>query len=607
MDSTQPIPQGVPSSEYNQSSFVGGFSLLGDDTYLQPNQYRIGFNLTNRYGSLDLIPSSLKDTSAPQGPKQAIATFGNYVILFCAGSAYYRFYSQLGWTKINGFAMSQTALRYWTIAIPVSTTNYVRLSATGSISTSSNPAGIVQLAQVAGAAGGNLPGLLVQDNINQPQFIFLDINGVPTVRITQTFAQWSITFTDASNVTVTPNGDQREYVPIGNFMAWDSGVLYVVDQTFNFIYRSVSGRPLDFVVNVSNNLVTMTPFKMTGGGDASTTAYSVGVGGISCIRTISSGGIFVSASGANFSVTQNRSQNAPTEFGEYTFIRTFLFNSFCLSDRAIFDSIGDTRFIDLTGIRSFNAVAQLQNEGRNSPFSATVQGAFLNENKSTIVQDSLNSAATLFDNYELYSVNTIFGPAIIKYDTINGCWVSFDVSQVTGFRIRQFAPLQINVLALFAITEDDNVYQLYADPVNNDVPSFRSVGITTNLLYANYNIKMNNPKDEVKLLNTRLILNGITENGNVSFTAFVNNRLSPLGKSTKNITYTPPSTVLEDQYSLPDVNTQLSNVMFSVPNSAQGWKVFGVYSWTQGSLTQFSMELERLSPMNPMTSQINVS
>ena len=148
---------------------------------------------------------------------------------------------------------------------------------------------------------------------------------------------------------------------------WTNGILFIVSSDTNTIYRSVSGRPLDFVVNVTNLLVatqttvivnnkSMTAYWQYGGGDATTTSYAVGVGGISCIRSLSTGGIFVSASNATFAVTLNQTPNAPMIFGEYTFNRAFLFNATCLSDRVIFDTIGDTRFIELTGIRSFNAV-----------------------------------------------------------------------------------------------------------------------------------------------------------------------------------------------------------------------------------------------------------
>ena len=97
-------------------------------------------------------------------------------------------------------------------------------------------------------------------------------------------------------------------------MAWSNGILYIVSQDFNTINRSVNGRPLDFVINVVNTLATNAPYTQIPGGDATTTNYSVGVGGITCIRSLSTGGIFVSASGANFAVTLNQTPNAPTIF-----------------------------------------------------------------------------------------------------------------------------------------------------------------------------------------------------------------------------------------------------------------------------------------------------
>jgi hypothetical protein len=586
-------------------------NLLGDDTRLAPNQYKIGFNITNRFDELDLVPSSVEDKSIPQGIKQGIITFGNYIIAFVSGMAFYKFYSDIGWQVIPGFNMSQTAPKYWFIAVPVSTTNYLRLAATATISSQafSSQNGVINVLQVAGASGGNLPGLLVQDNINQPQFIFLDSDGTPVVRTTQSYSQWSITFTDATNTVIAPNGDQREYVPIGNCMAWDNGVLYIVSQDFSQIYRSVSGRPLDFVVNVVNNLVTSNPYTMLPGGDATTTSYSVGVGGISAIREISSGGIYVSASGANFAVTQNKTPGAPTEFGEYTFIRTFLFNAFCLSERAILDDDGDTRFIDLTGIRSFNAVEQQQNEGRNSVFSSQIQAALSNITATEIIvpitQNSINSAI-LFDNYELFSVDTIFGPAIAKYDGVNQCWTSFDLGQTGGKRVKQFAALQINVLALFAITEDDKFYQLYGSTTNFDTGIVRTVGVCSSLLYLNTEIKMNNPEYEIKPTNARAVVNKITESCKVSFNLFVNNRQSAVSQQTKSITYSKPVIVLTDPYALPDVNTQLSNAYFNLSGAEQGWKMFGVYSWNDGVITQFSYELQDVTPQNPLSSQENV-
>jgi hypothetical protein len=595
--------QTVQGSEYNQVSFLGGMNLLGDDSRLAPNQYRAGFNLTNRYDTLDPMLKSKKDVAAPVGLKQELVTFGNFEILFVAGAAYYKYYLSEGWTQIVGFQMSSTAPRLWTVSIPVATTNYVRIAATGVTNTgTSDPNGQIQLSNIAAAAQGNLPGLLVQDNVSQPLFIFLDNAGTVQFRTTQTFAQWSITFTDATNTVVAPNGDKREYVPIGNSMAWEDGVLYITAQDGQSIYRSVSGRPLDFMVNVVNTLVTVAPFTQVGGGDATTTSYSVGVGGISCLRPMSSGGIFVAASNANFLVTKNMSNNAPRIFGEYTFLRTFLFNSTCLSDRVIFDSIGDTRFISLTGVRSFNAISQTLNEGRNVAFTAQIAGAFGSED-SPIIQDASAAAAILFNDYELYAVNTIFNSTIIKYDTLSKCWSSFDIGQADGKPIKILAKIELTVRKLYAITTDNELYQLYVGP-ETDEASFRSVGICANVLYADSNVKLANPKSEIKLGMVRAIINRLTEQSECSMIPYVNNRLANVSESTKVIRYEDPAVVDDSNTRLPDVNTQLMNILWTTPNCKQGWKVFLVFRWTSGSFTQFSTEMSDTTPMNPLNSQI---
>lgn len=594
--------QTASGSEYNQESFLGGMNLLGDDSRLQPNQYRAGFNLTNRYDVLDPMLKSKKDVSAPPGLKQELVTFGNFEILFVAGEAFYKFYLSEGWTQIDGFQMSPTAPRLWSVAIPVSTTNYVRIAAIGTTNVATaDPNGKIQLSNVAAAAQGNLPGLLVQDNISQPLFIFLDANGFIQCRTTQSFGQWGITFTDATNTVVAPNGDQREYVPIGNSMTWEDGVLYITAQDGESIYRSVSGRPLDFVVNVVNTLALNAPFTQLPGGDATTTSYSVGVGGISCLRPMSSGGIFVAASNANFLVTKNMSQNAPTIFGEYTFIRTFLFNSTCLSDRVIFDSIGDTRFVGLTGVRSFNAISQTLNEGRNVAFTATIAGAFGSED-SPIIQDASAAAAILYNDYELYAVNTIFGPTIVKYDTLSQCWSSFDIGQADGKAIKILAKIELTVRVLYAVTTDDELYQLYVGP-ETDEASFRSVGICANILYADSNVKLANPKSEIKLGMIRAIINRLTQTSECSVVPYVNNRLANVSESTKVIKYEAPADVDDSPTRLPDVNTQLMNILWTTPNCKQGWKVFLVFKWTSGSFTQFSTEMADTTPMNPINSQ----
>lgn len=623
--------------EFSQTSFSAGMNLLVDDTRLPVvvgyklgdnpykigyNQYRLGVNVRNRYDVLQPILQSKIDPAAPVGIKQELVTFGNFVILFVAGLAYYRLYTDTGWKQIAGFSMSPDAPRFWTCFIPVGTTNYVRIAATGTTNLTanfnpSNSAGGIQLNNVAGASAGNLSGLLVQDNINQPQFIFLDVNGNVICRTTQTFPQWQITYTDATNVIVATNADGqpldfREYVPIGNVMTWENGVLYIASQDTNYIYRSVSGRPLDFVINVSNLLaVNATPFNNTyidpitgqpstntypaftqiGGGDATTTSYSVGVGGIVCLRPIASGGILVAASNANFAVTQNMTQNAPTLFGEYTFIRTFLFNATCLSDRTIIDSLGDTKFISLTGIRSFNAVEQEENEGRNSQFSATIQAAFGQDN-NPLIQDATLSAAILYNNYELYAVNTIFGAAIAVYDTILECWTGFDIGQTLTSKIKIMAKIELTIQRLYAVDSNDNLYELYG-------------GTEDAIAYVRLGAAASEPKNNHKLNDIRCVVNDITEDCTISAIAFTDNRLSEKTAQTKIIEYVPPPIPYTGVINMPDINTQCQPVYFTYPNSIQGWKTFALISWTNGNLTSVSMSMTDTTPMNPLMGQAN--
>lgn len=606
--------------EFVQSSFLGGMNLLLDDTRLaeqskllsdqyrlsQNSQYRLGLNSRNRYDVIDPVASSIKDNTLPIGIKQEIVTFGNYIIAFVSGKAYYRYYTDIQWTLIPLFGMSPTAPRYWTCQIPLSLTRYIRLASTTTVTQNANtltsPAvnGSIQLLTLEGAAQGNNPGLLVQDNINQPLFIYIDPNnGFPTCRQTQSFSKWMIGFTDATNVIVGPAGgsadstyDLREYVPIGSCMAWVNGVLFIVGQDGYSLFRSVSGRPLDFMVNVTNLLSTtqstntlgQTAYWQFGGGDATTTSYSVGVGGITCIRALSSGGLFVAASNANFAVTFNTTPNAPTIFGEYTFIRTFLFNATCLSDRTIFDSLGDTKFIDLNGIRSFNAIQQLQNEGRNSVFSANIALAF-----KEIIQDI--AAAILYNNYEFYAVNTVFGPCIAVWDTLNSVWVALDTAQTNGKKIKIFAKIELAVQALYAITEDDEMYQLYASDTDEDSPSVRLAAMCSQ-----------DPKREQKITNFRCILTNITKDYSVTCSLFVNNRF--VNSQTQKFSYVESISTYAGPNMGPDIGTQTNNILFSFPDSAQGWKAFVVLTWTGGgSLVFVSMSTTDIMPMQPLLTQ----
>lgn len=593
--------------EYKQTSFSGGFNLLLDDSRLPVsvkykegdspydisyNQYRLGNNIRTRFDVGQSVPSSIEDTAAPVGIKQAILTFGNYIILFVSGQAWYRLNTSTGWTRILKFSMSQTTPRYWTKEVPLSTTNYGRL-ATANSNTPTVPQANLPIAQINQIAGtfGTLPGLLVQDGINQPQFIYLDQNNNIQCRTTQTYNEWVY---DSTGVN-----DKREYVPVGTFMEWYNGVLFIVSPDFNIIYRSVSGRPLDFVINVDLN--------GNKGGNATTTAYSVGVGGITALRTMPGNSLFVAAGGATaYSLTFNQTPNAPTLFGEYTFNRQVLFSSNCLTERGIVDipgpanspNSGDSVFIDANGLRSFNAIQQQQNEGRNSVFSATVQGLFKSLINSTTINKSIGSgwvAATVFDNYAIFSANTIYGNTLIIYDTINGVYEAIDTQQLGNHAVKQFASITVATLALYAITDDDKVYQLYASTTKFDDALIRLGAVCTQ-----------DPKKEIKVISVRAILSNITKDCSITCTLFVNNRLDT--SVTTNIKYVPPVKVYTGTPIGDDVGTQTTSILFTFPNAAQGWKTFAVLTWTAGAtLTSTLVTTEDLLPLQPLQAQAVVN
>lgn len=566
-------------SKYVQTSFNGGMNLLDDDSRLQPNQYRLGLNVRNRFGKFNPINNGVEDTRAPIGLKQEIKTFGEYIILFCAGYCYYRHYTSVQWIRVLGFQMSTTAPRYWTEVVPILSNKYLRKLDTGI--DASSP---VSINVVSGASAGNIPGLVVQDNINQPYFVYLNPNtGLPTARVLQTYAQWD--WTEAS--TDVLETDNREYVPIGNSMAWVDGILYVTSQDFNRIYRSVEGRPIDFVVNIKAD--------GTKGGDAETSAYSVGVGGISCIRAMSTGALFVAAGNANFSVSKNMTPNAPTLWGQYTFIRTFLFNSTCLSDRAILDSLGDTKFVDTTGIRSFNAILQSQNEGRNSLFSMMIQSIF-----NGITHSVTSSAAILYDNYEHYAVNTVLGPAIAIYDTLNQDWVSFDLYQSGQSLVKMLAKIELSVQRLYAITEDDRLYTMYSG--TEYAPVVRTLSVSSKTLTIDD--KRVPSEWEHKLQNLRASFSNITKNFTATCTPFVQNRLAKCGSIVKNIQYQSPTETYNGIAALDDVDTGVNNAIFPTLNCNQGSQTYCLISWTsQAELMGFSVEVTDIKPVNSLRSQ----
>lgn len=500
--------------EYVQTSFVDGMDLFNEDYSLGERSYGLAFNVRNRTAALTSIAGPVEDTAAPAGLKQGLYAFDDYIILFNNGAAYYKNVVSDGpWTQISGFAMSIGAPYIYATAVPASKFNYSRkLQAADRIDGSSTETNIDITPDLISST---LAGLVCQDGVTQGYLITPDASA----RKLKTYDEW------------TPAA--REYVPIMTRTKYINGILFGIAQDGVTIYRSVSGRPLDFVVSID----------MAGnkGGDASKTAYNVSYSPITCLSSLNSGELFVGTLKSCHPVSFNYNR---TIFAEPTFSNNREFAAGVTNHFSFIDILGDYCFIDLDGIRSYNAISSLQNEGRNSIFSRGISKAFEG------IKQSTTTAAIVFDNYSIFAVNTIYGNVLAIFDNTRGIWVCFDDLDIAN-PIKQFVVASQSASpVLYAITAD-KVYKLYKSPNELEAQVYlRSISSGR----ASFNIKLNK---------IYVALDGGTTEATVSSTQIVNNIVKE--------TLTKPISV--------DENGEVDSVVFDHKEAKQGWKIQPKISW----------------------------
>jgi len=419
--------------EFTQSDFRGGINQLDDDTGIKDNEYVLLVNGRQRYGQVQPNRASTEQRLPFAGNPQALMSVGNTLLLIISGRAYYRIYGQSTWIRIADFSMDATAERVWLIAIPKSSRDYVR-----KLNVSlNNPIIINTDFNISGTPAG----IIVQDGINQPWLIqFNAVTQTFVARVTKTYAQWA-------NSSVTAN--DREYVPIGKQMFMLNEKLFVLAPDSKSIYQSVTGRPLDFMVNVDadgNKLVAESE------GGASSVSFAFDNDDITCIRDVNITNTFLYGTARHVRlITLDYTQ---TIFGEPYPIQAQKIEAGILNDQCFVDALGDYTFIDNDGIKSFNAVQNLRVEGRNSVFSQQIDRLIAGR-----VQESDTAAAYAFNNYGLYYCKTLHGRAIAVYDMLHQVWVSLDITNVQN--VKQFCALENGAISvLYAIT-DDAVWEMY--------------------------------------------------------------------------------------------------------------------------------------------------
>lgn len=422
----------------SQTSFVDGLDFLASDIQISGFGYQWLVNARQRFGYIQANKAPInKSQFAPAGKMQGVKAVGNTLILFVNGKAYFQFDGDNFWPEIAGFQMDANVDKLYSEFIPDSTFNFSRaLNATSNIA---DP--IRKNANVS--INGTPQGLLVQDGINQPFIITFDgSTNLPSARITQSYDDWQA-------------GIAQEYVPIGTIMLYLTPKLLIVSADRKVIYHSVSGRPLDFMINVDvngNKLAT----EVLGG--AFTVSFAFDFDEITCLAiTTIPDSFFISSRTTSRVATYDYTR---TVFGEPNYIVAIYLGLGAVNESSFLDILGDYSVIDAEGIKSFDAVQQYKQQGKNSIFSLKLQ-KLLQININNMIQQQ-TPCGVMFNDCAIYSITTVMGNILVVYDCILGKWVSLDINACS--KVKQFAIVNVNGIdkKLYAITHFDELFQLYA-------------------------------------------------------------------------------------------------------------------------------------------------
>lgn len=550
---------------YIQQSFSGGLNQEIDSTRLSRDQYPLLINGRSRYDTVTNIrlPLQINDGAIAGNNYQNITAADHKLIIFVDGKPFCKDldFPNSGFMPLSIPPLDANVPLIFTELVPNSYSNFNR-KVDSNVSQKNTD---VELTSII----NQTPQTIVcQDGINQPIGIFTTNAG----RQLKKYAEWTLA--------------DREYVPVGNQMLYHEGILYIVSKDKRRIYRSITGRGLDFMVVIQPGDAG-DKFPLEDEGGAETVSHAVDFNEITSLNklTTEDGAFFVSTKKSSYAVVP-LVQPEDLILGEPTFGNRFLFSAGCVSPYAFIELLGDFAFQDFNGLRSFNAVLQLKNEGSNSPFSKRI-GPIL----QGISQDYV--AAINFDNYALFACNTIYGRGIVVYDTLSRTFVAVDIYPGIS-QIKQFAEVKNSAgeRFLFFITTDNKLYQAFAGDIS-----------TTKLLVGEW--CSNDPKLEQRWSQLKLVFIDCKTEGNVNVKTFVDRKLnldlnSTLFQRTNNQNNTIP---IEPPYgtSLVD-NVQI--LSYDIARAKQGWKAGFMISWDmEATLSHIGLITSVESNINSVTTQ----
>lgn len=420
-------------STFTKINFFGGINQQLDPTKTAPdNEYFLGVNFRIRENTCSPVlgPLSIRD-GLPPGNIQGIYAFNESLLAFVSGNAYYKVDDASVWIKIEAFAMSATAAEIEVEPVPASYVNFKRKAPTAT-TYEDNKVSYFSPLQTTPEC------LVVMDGETQPWLIFAD----GTARISQSYNEWT--------------QDSPEYIPIGKHPCYSDGILYCAGKNakgeFTQIFRSVTGRPTDFVILLDKNGNKTSAIEDEGG--APQLANRVSFSEITSIKRINAQqkAFLVCTASGSWLVTPDYTNLIAAE---PQFINQTLFDVGAVNNNCVVDILGDTAIINFAGIRSFNGVMQYRNQGKSAQFNIKVN-RILGGRKQT------NPCCTTYDSYACFAVATIYGPGVLWYDFIAGVFVSLDLYPNVA-QITQFAAVRTTTKeALYFRTLDNNLYKAFA-------------------------------------------------------------------------------------------------------------------------------------------------
>lgn len=498
----------------NLSSFTGGMRRNVDPSELEDNEYVHGENIRVRDGYIKPVkgPLDISD-QVPAGKKQGIYGYGTILVLFNGGKAYAKDFSDNApqFSYINGFLMNDSVERIYAQDVPASWMNVERKLTDGTDITG----GIKFLSEIAGTPAA----IVCQDGLNQPRLIF----STGLARAAKIENDWN-------NSDLTEQ-DTREYVPVGKQMMYSpDGILYIFSPDSKIIYRSVTGRPLDFVIAVDSNGDKL-PSLSTGKPEASRLSYNLDFSPMTAIFNINStprrnteaAGFFVGTSQRSWVVYPTYDQ---LPYNEPTFSNQFVFSTGPLNQDSVEEVLGETVLITDSGPMTFSAITNSTSEGKNSPFYSKVAKLFQNITQTT-------TCIGKFDDYVLFSINTLYGQGVLVYDTTTGTFPSLDIYPEVNGVIKQFATIKVRgQKRLFFITTSDQLFEAFAGETAKWKTYLKEFG--------------GEGENQVIPRRFRVTLANITENGTLTLQEFVDRKAGtsrPVDVSSNIASVTPPIAV----------------------------------------------------------------